>query len=190
MPKTNDAFDKLFADYVDYAIKSSKSVTWQRNLEEPTALPEGYLHFGNQDNIANIPYFFLNNPFFTASLRDHPDGGFEIDPYGESGATFFSRMLEPLEESVVRVSARLDKDMNLVSTKLYTGSTIKKRKEITGAAADKYTTQRIASVLLFQAVYYAQCVHATMHVIERFVLCISSASEYNCMYIYMCICVW
>jgi hypothetical protein len=131
--------------------------------EEPVKLPPGYLHFGKGDNVAYARNFYSNNPFFVASLRDISNG-YEVDPYGENGITYFSRIIEPLDKDVVRVYAKFDSEMRIVpsSVKLYKGCTKDTRVDVTSTL--NYDENRIAAALMFQGAFYAQCIHANFHV--------------------------
>ena len=142
-PATKTLFDKYNEGYIKTTIQP--------------LLPKGYLHFGNGDDLANLPHVLKTNVFFMASLRSGPNGTLQIDPFGRRGSTHFSKFTACLQSSVPRVSATFDSEMSVMDMKVY--SSLDPKIELTG-----YTLQQKALLLLYQCSYYAQNIHATLHV--------------------------
>lgn len=142
-PQTQQIFKNLHQDYVDYAVKQD--------------LPNGYLFFGNNNNYDNLPYVFKTNAFYTAALRSGPNMTFEIDPFGKRGTTYFSQLTACLSNKLPRVHAIFDSKMNVKKLKVYNATN--PTKELTG-----YSPDEAATFLLYQCSYFAQNVHASIHV--------------------------
>ena len=146
--KSVKAFNDLHGEFVDFAIKK------QGPFATSNTLPEDYMYFGNGSNYANLPFFLRTNPFFTASLNSVSDKSFEIDPFGKSD---MAELISCLHDSVPRVAATFDLQMNLKTIKVYNASDPKI--ELTN-----YNKEEAATALLYQCSYYAQNIHATTHV--------------------------
>ena len=93
-----------------------------------------------------------------ASLRSGPNMTFEIDPFGVRGTTYFSQLTACLKNSVPRVRAVFDSQMNIVSLQVL---------DSTGRLLRGYTKEKAATLLLYQCSYYAQNIHASTHVSEE-----------------------
>jgi hypothetical protein len=129
--------------------------------------PEKYLHFGYGRNYDNLPYMFKTNALFMASLRSGPSMTFEIDPFGKRGSTYFSRFNACLNPKVLRVSAAFDDSMTkVIDLKVY--SPLDPNTELTG-----YSKESAATLLLHQSSFYAQNIHAVIHVSNR--MCLTSS---------------
>jgi hypothetical protein len=150
-PKTFAKFEEFQKDYVNYAIKP------RGPFDISNTLPEDYKYFGNGNNLDNAPYFFKTNPFFTTSLRSNDDSTFVVDPFGKFGTTYMSDVVSCLDESVPRVEATFNSDMQLLEMKVYNKTN--PNDEIQG-----YSRELAATALLYQCSYYAQNIHATTHV--------------------------
>ena len=142
-PQTKKIFAGLHKTYVDFTI-------------EPN-LPDGYLYFGNGDDLKNLPYMLKTNAFFMAAVRSGPNKTFEIDPFGYRGSTYFSQLTACLKNTVPRVSATLDPLLNVLKLKVFNSSD--PTTELTG-----YSQEQAATYLLYQISYFAQNVHASTHV--------------------------
>lgn len=142
-PNTKKIFAGLHEAYVDFTI-------------EPN-LPDGYLYFGNGDDLKNLPYMLKTNAFFMAAVRSGPNRTFEIDPFGNKGSTYFSQLTACLKNTVPRVSATFDPLLKVLSLKVFNSSD--PTTELTG-----YTQEQAATYLLYQISYFAQNVHASTHV--------------------------
>ena len=135
----------------EYVHKAYSDNTIEQNL------PSDYLYFGNNNNYENTPYIFKTNSFFMPSLRSGPDNTFEVDPFGERETTYFSQLMACLSHTVPRVKAVFDSKMNIVSLKVYNASD--HSTELT-----HYTDEEAATFLLYQGTFFAQSVHAVLHV--------------------------
>ena len=150
-PKTIEKFEDFHRDYVNYAIKP------RGPFDISNTLPEDYKYFGNGNNLDSTPYFFKTNPFFTASLRSNDDSTFVVDPFGKFGTTYMSEIVSCLDDSIPRVEATFNSDMQLTDIKVFNKTN--PNDEIQG-----YSKELAATALLYQCSYYAQNIHATTHV--------------------------
>jgi hypothetical protein len=142
-PATLKLFDDIHQHYVDFKIIPD--------------LPNGYQFFGNNKNYENAPYLFRTNPFFFTTLRSGPGNTFEIDPFGKRGTTYFSQLMSCLSNTLPRVCATFDNDMNIIKMKVFNATNPKK--ELT-----QYTKEQAATFLLYQSAYFGQNMHANSHV--------------------------
>ena len=156
--KTDPMTNALFAKYTDGYIKTAIQ----------TPVPKGYLHFGDGDDLANLPLVMKTNTFFMASIRSGPNRTFEVDPFGKRGSTYFSKFISCLKFTVHRVSATFDSKMNVIDMKVY--SSLDPNTELTGISM-----QKKAVLLIYQCSYYAQNIHASVHVSEVNFLSFKSA---------------
>lgn len=148
--KTDPTTKMLYSKYQEGYIKTAIL----------TPFPEGYLHFGDGDDFANLPHLLKNNVFFMASVISASNKTFKIDPFGKRGQTYFSQFIANLKFTVPRVSATFDSEMNVINMKVY--SSLNPNTELTG-----YSLQKKAVLLIYQCSYYAQNIHASVHVSEQ-----------------------
>ena len=140
-PLVTTIFEEYLQNYVDFTIVPK--------------LPSDYLYFGNNNNYENVPYIFKTNSFFMPSLRSGRNNTFEVDPFGKRGPTHFSQFTALLKNSVPRVRATFDSEMNIVSLKVYNSS---------GTPINGVTKEKAATLLLYQCSFFAQNIHTTAHV--------------------------
>jgi len=144
------AFEKYFSNYVNFDFAKSQN----------KYLPEDYKYFGVNDGVGNLQAFVKYNPFVASALSSKTgffEDGFDIDPYKSN--TFYSRAIGLLDEDVPRVVASFDKNLKVVSLKAYTGKTLATRKPV---YLDK-SNNDLAYDLLFNIIFFAEHVHATIH---------------------------
>jgi hypothetical protein len=153
-------------------IKDLQDLFTNTIIENKELLPANYKHFGKDDMSDNLILFLKNNPFFTSSLVEYQEGLYECVSSREKGdkETWFTKLVDCLDDSYLRVNVRFDKDFKIHSFVCYKkGEVVHHVKEDDACAA-----------LVLLLVYYSECVHALIHVLHMLmVTCIYDSTLHS-----------
>lgn len=124
---------------------------------------DGYLWFGNKNYVKNLGLLNKENPFFAMALTagSDDDGEYlELNSFSTSGEldSKFAKYMAPIldEKRFINVRFNLDMDVTQVSYK-------EDGKEV---IADKKDWDYYCSGAIFNQVYFASAIHATIHVLH------------------------
>eukprot|EP01040_Poterioochromonas_malhamensis_P006093 gene6091-6559_t len=119
-------------------------------------LPATYQYFGNANNEEILKQLLRHNPFFTSALQG--DGSnFAITSFVKSGqSTRYSKLLTAYEATFPRVNVKFNNNLDVTGYNIYDGS----GNDITS----KYKKDEAIKYLLFTLSYYAEVVHAGIHI--------------------------
>ena len=129
---------------------------------KPTRMPcEGYLYFGNQDYTKILPKLCQCDPFFASALTVSGDNDeyFELNTLGDHK---YAKVMKTMRESVRtnNFSVRFNKDMTLNQIVNYeTGEAV---------IVPESEWNHFSSGVCYSMYYYAQSVHALIHVLHYF----------------------
>jgi len=140
--------------------RSCRTISSKNYIPNKEYLPHGYKHFGNDDKvIENISMWLKYNPFFTSTLTVKRNNGrinYHIisENPKDNEVSFFSRIIGVMESSYVRVNAVFDENLTLKSIETYKDHKL----------LEDVSTEQAGRYLLCLLVYYAQNIHAIIHI--------------------------
>ena len=125
-----------------------------------TPVTDGYLYYGNGNNVETLSLLLTHNPFFTSALTSDGDE-YKISSTGDS---WYSKILSVATNDISLQSAKKDASFDK-NMRLKDGKTDAEKDDIAGQ-------------LLYALTYYVQNVHALIHVLHYVsVLAIGNAAE-------------
>ena len=134
-------------------LKNIQDLFVKNVIPNKELLPSDYKYFGSQSNKHNLPLFLTCNPFYASALSLGKNGTLEVNSKitKDDDKTWFSKLVETLDDSYIRPNAKFDEKMNLISIKA------------DNAKVEK-TEEQLCDALMFLLLFYAEVIHAIIHV--------------------------
>ncbi len=156
-----------------YSIIENNVIKTKRNNADPA---EGYLYFGNQDYRNILKLICQVNPFFASALTLSSDKenleliGFK-DTAPSSSDTLYLKMMRDLstDKPYHQINVYFTKDMDISMMKIYDAEG--KATVVPESQWDYY-----ASGVLYNFIFYASSIHATIHVLH-YLMCAAMVSS-------------
>lgn len=150
------------------------------DIGDPDPVP-GYLYFGNKDFTQNLGRLCKTNPFFASALTASKNGDYlEINAYDpdppSASDPLFLKLMRDMSDPSHRINVRFNLDMSVDSIRVFDENGNKKKyTEDTPYELDYY-----ASGAIYNLVYFASAVHATIHILHYLMTaCITSSTAHN-----------
>lgn len=169
-------------------------LTRSQKLDAQISNPEDYKFFGNGKHAENLVYLLKTNPFMATTLTERP-GGFILktfdpkDPDNKDSPSLYRKILGTLDGTGHRVNVYFNSKMDITSIRVYDDilkerndkkqdkkqghkSSKGKKKETQQGKEQGMTvvtasdTDYWASSVTYNLIFYASCVHATIHVLH------------------------
>ncbi len=140
------------------ALSTLQKIYLEDVVENKSKLPSNYKYFGNGNVEGILKQLLTHNPFYTSTLQSKADG-FSISSYAyNESPTRYSKLLTSYNQTVPRVNVKLDANLGVSSYQVFDA----KGNDITS----KYTRDEAIKFLLFTQTYYAEVVHASIHIYD------------------------
>eukprot|EP01040_Poterioochromonas_malhamensis_P011555 gene11555-12602_t len=124
-------------------------------------LPNSYKYFGNGNVGEILKQLLLTNPFYTSALQSADSGSsWTISSYAKNDSpTRYSKLITAYDASFPRVNVKLNRNtLDVTEYKVYDS----KGNDIT----KEYPREEAIKLVLFLLTYYAEVVHASIHIYD------------------------